>query len=69
MVHKDDIEHVARSMAISINADNNLKAEEIPFDTVCFHCQQAEEKFLKACLVANGNSYPVSHDLVLNLFS
>ncbi len=50
-----------------LNADNNLKAEKIPFDTVCFHCQQAAEKLLKAYLVANGNSYPISHDLVLIL--
>ena len=27
-----------------LNADNNLKSDEIPFDTVCFHCQQAAEK-------------------------
>jgi len=33
-----------------LNADNNLKSEIIPFDTVCFHCQQAAEKFLKAFL-------------------
>ncbi len=50
-----------------LNADNNLKAEKIPLDTVCFHCQQAAEKFLKAYLVANGCSYPISHDLVLIL--
>ncbi len=50
-----------------LNADNNLKAEEIPFDTVCFHCQQAAEKLLKAYLVANSDSYPTSHDLVLIL--
>ena len=24
-----------------LNADNNLKADNVPFDTVCFHCQQA----------------------------
>jgi hypothetical protein len=24
-------------------ADNNLQAKQIPFDTVCFHCQQAAE--------------------------
>jgi hypothetical protein len=29
-----------------LNADNNLKADNIPFDTVCFHCQQAKS-FLK----------------------
>lgn len=50
-----------------LNADNNLKSEEIPFDTVCFHCQQAAEKLLKAYLVANGSFYPISHDLILIL--
>lgn len=34
-----------------LNADNNLKADEVPYDTVCFHCQQAAEKLLKAYLV------------------
>lgn len=34
-----------------LNADNNLNAKTIPLDTVCFHCQQAAEKLLKAFLV------------------
>jgi HEPN domain-containing protein len=34
-----------------LDADNNLRSERIPFDTVCFHCQQAAEKCLKAALV------------------
>jgi HEPN domain-containing protein len=50
-----------------LNADNNLKSEEVPFDTVCFHCQQAAEKILKAYLVGNGQSYPITHDLFLIL--
>ena len=50
-----------------LNADNNLKSEEVPFDTVCFHCQQAAEKFLKAYLVGKGQSYPITHDLFLIL--
>ncbi len=58
---------IAKANNYLFNADNNLKAEEIPFDTVCFHCQQAAEKLLKAYLVANGNSYPISHDLILIL--
>ena len=56
---------IAKARNDLLNADNNLKAEEIPFDTVCFHCQQAAEKFLKAYLVANGISYPITHDLAL----
>lgn len=50
-----------------LNVDNNLKAQEVPFDTVCFHCQQAAEKLLKAYLAGNRQSYPVTHDLFLIL--
>ena len=46
---------------------NNLKAEEVPFDAVCFHCQQAAEKLLKAFLVAGGQPAPRTHDLLLLL--
>ena len=47
-----------------LNADNNLNAETIPLDTVCFHCQQAAEKLLKAFLVGKGRIYPITHDLL-----
>ena len=50
-----------------LNVDNNLMSEDIPFDTVCFHCQQASEKMLKAYLVANQAPYPITHDLLLIL--
>jgi len=38
-----------------------------PYDTVCFHCQQAAEKFLKAYLVFRGQPPPITHDLLLLL--
>lgn len=50
-----------------LNADNNLKSEAVPYDTVCFHCQQAAEKVLKAYLVARGVQPPFTHDLLLLL--
>ena len=50
-----------------LNVDNNLAAGEIPCDTVCFHCQQAAEKLLKAFLVAHARPYPLTHDLLLLL--
>lgn len=50
-----------------LNADNNLAANEITLDTVCFHCQQAAEKILKAYLAGNGEPYPFTHDLILIL--
>jgi len=50
-----------------LNADNNLSSESIPFDTVCFHCQQAAEKLLKGFLVFNAHPATRTHDLLLLL--
>ena len=58
---------IAKAANDLLNADNNLQSEVVPFDTVCFHCQQAAEKFLKAFLVGKGQTYPITHDLLLIL--
>lgn len=58
---------VAKARNDLLNADNNLKAEEIPTDTICFHCQQAAEKLLKAYLASHGQTPPYTHDLLLLL--
>lgn len=34
-----------------------------PFDTACFHAQQAVEKYLKAVLAVAGQPIPRTHDL------
>jgi len=34
-------------------------------DLVCFHCQQAAEKYLKAVLIRNEQTFPKTHDLIL----
>ena len=47
-----------------LNIQNNLAAREIPWDTVCFHAQQAAEKILKAFLVFHGRDLSKTHDLV-----
>jgi HEPN domain-containing protein len=47
-----------------LNIENNLQAPEIPWDTVCFHAQQAAEKFLKAFLIFHGQPPVRTHDLV-----
>jgi len=64
-------EHAARWIEKArndlLNADNNLAAQEVPYDTVCFHCQQAAEKLLKAFLVARGREYPITHNLFIIL--
>lgn len=50
--------------------DNDLRTAEIvikdehpPTDTICFHCQQAVEKYLKGYLTFQGVEFLKSHDL------
>ncbi len=50
-----------------LNVENNLAAKEIPWDTICFHAQQAIEKVLKAFLVHQGafqRHMTLSHSLL-----
>ena len=47
-----------------LNIDNNLAAERVPWDTVCFHAQQAAEKLLKAYLIHRGEMPTKTHDLL-----
>lgn len=45
-------------------APRELAAEEAPnWDAVCFHAQQAVEKYLKALLIRKGETVPRTHDL------
>lgn len=58
-------------------AENDLRnaeyvltlAVDCPTDTVCFHCQQCAEKYLKALLISRAIPFPRTHDLsvLLNL--
>ena len=41
----------------------NLPEDEIITDTLCFHCQQAVEKFLKAFLVQHNIDFEKVHSL------
>ncbi len=34
-------------------------------DSVCFHCHQCVEKYLKAFLIAHSTPFPKTHDLIL----
>lgn len=40
-----------------------LTAPEPSTDVICFHCQQAVEKFLKAWLAHNGINIPRTHNI------
>ena len=46
-----------------LNARNNLAADLVPFDTVCFHCQQMAEKYLKGFLAWHAQPFVRTHDL------
>lgn len=41
----------------------NLPEDEVITDTLCFHCQQAVEKFLKAFLVQHNIDFEKVHSL------
>jgi HEPN domain-containing protein len=40
-----------------------LPNPDCPFDTVCFHAQQAAEKYLKGLLVHLNVAFPKTHDI------
>jgi len=53
-----------------VKADNDLKTAEYGLtaaepitDTICFHCQQAVEKYLKMYLVSNGDEPVITHNI------
>ena len=55
---------VAKAENDLLNIQNNLQVQNVPWDTVCFHAQQAAEKLLKAFLVYHGQPLVRTHDLV-----
>ena len=46
-----------------LRAADLLAREDALANVVCFHCQQAVEKMLKAALLASGAEPPRTHDL------
>lgn len=43
---------------------NNLKSEDPPTDAICFHAQQAIEKYMKGAATYFGEHFTKTHDLV-----
>lgn len=46
-------------------AKQGLEADTIITDIICFHCQQAAEKFLKAFLVKNQIEFAKTHNIMV----
>jgi len=65
MVNSPDVDRWVR------RAEEDVRAAEELFRAdrrglagpACFHCQQAAEKYLKACLVRHETRFPKTHDL------
>ena len=55
---------LAKADSDLLNISNNMASERVPWDTVCYHAQQAAEKALKALLVHHGRLPAKTHDLV-----
>jgi HEPN domain-containing protein len=47
-----------------IVAEQGLKAQMIVTESICFHCQQAVEKYLKAFLVRYQIEFPKTHSIM-----
>ncbi len=54
---------IAKAENDILNIRNNMSAERVPRDTVCFHAQQAAEKMLKAFVVSRGQTVGRTHNL------
>ncbi len=46
-----------------LSAEHELSFPDAVTETVCFHCQQAAEKYLKAYLVFLGVSFTKTHEI------
>ena len=54
----------ARKAEADFRVSGEIARSAEPFhDSVCFHCQQSAEKYLKALLVELGIPFPRTHDL------
>jgi len=42
---------------------NEAKRYRPPIEIICYHCQQAAEKILKAYIIAQNNAFKKTHDL------
>jgi HEPN domain-containing protein len=59
------LEWITKAEADLLTARREFRARKLPnYDAVCFHAQQATEKFLKAVLQEAGVPIPRTHSLV-----
>ena len=56
------VEFADKDLALANHTAKTMRP--IPYEIVCFHCQQFVEKYLKCFLVSKGQDPPYIHDLV-----
>jgi HEPN domain-containing protein len=61
----DPMDWVARAEEDYVLAGSALRRKQPLLYGACFHAQQCAEKYLKAILVANGQTFPKTHDLLV----
>jgi HEPN domain-containing protein len=62
--HSNSAAWLAKAENDLLNIENNITSDHVPWDTICFHAQQAAEKLLKGFLVFHGCELIRTHDLV-----
>ena len=66
MKHKEIVRHwielADKDLALASHAAKTMYP--VPYEIVCFHCQQFVEKYLKGFLVSREKETPYIHDLV-----
>lgn len=60
-MHKEWLEFAAMDLD---SAQFLLGMRPVPVEIICYHCEQAAEKLLKAVLVAADVEPPKTHDLI-----
>ena len=61
----ESLQHWVRKAEHDLEAARRIMAdpEGCPYGAVCFHCQQAAEKYVKCLLTMFGTEVPRTHDL------
>ncbi len=61
----DPLAWVAKAESDYAMAQSALRRKKPLTDAASFHAQQCAEKYLKAMLIAQGQAFPKTHDLIL----
>lgn len=64
-MNKELAEWISKAEGDYLVAKREMRARKYQnFDAICFHCQQAVEKYMKAYLLKNGVDFPKTHNLI-----